>query len=259
MDKIELQMLNIFKQAQSKMLDELLKWINWTTIQTIATLKAITNELVNTYWQFQTIVSQEWYIKGGIFYDKELENKLEEIKKLLINERIVAGAETVNWLWEVHTLAVKNLIQSWNAYMEQTILNIQKWIIWQMSQYQILTTFENIWLWVLSWSSLQKTKEDLVKFRKESFPYFRDKWWKLWTLERYGEMLIKTESWKAYNTGILNQWVELWVIEYKRFETSDSCPICIPHKWEIRNVSKNWFPILLYHPNCRWNWQPIVK
>lgn len=260
MATIDEQMVKIFRQAQAQMLDEFMlaieQWKNLTVIQ--AKLNAITFELTNQYKNFQTVVAQEEYLLGWKYYNNEIEKRVKDIQKLPLQERLALWWWMVADLWWVHTEAVKNLITAWNNYLEETIQGIRKGILWQFNEYQTIKTFETIWQGMIQGDTLTKMKQAFIKNTVDSFPYFKDKAGRKRTLERYWEMLIRTETWKAYNTWILNQWIEAGVKKYRRNERADCCPLCIPHKSEVRNVYKKWFPPLLYHPNCRGFREPIL-
>jgi len=260
-ESVEKQMADIFMRSQKSLLNEFLTAVeNKKNISYVKNrLDAVVAELQTNYSKFQTIASQENYLLWWVFYDEKMKKTVDEIQKLEVDPRIKAWAWAVADLWAVHIQAVENLIASWNAYLEESLRLVEKTIITQFNEYQLLKTFETIWQWVVESKNLVKMKNDLVSLWKNKFPYFTDRGWRKRTLERYWEMLIRTETAKAYNVWILTQWVENWVTKFQRDERSDACPICTPHRNEIWDVVKKWFPTLLYHPNCRWYWKPILE
>ena len=259
MANIEIQMSKIFGEAQKQLLEEFFlaieKWKNVTYLQT--RLNVIINEVQTKYWLFQTAISQEEYLYWWKYYNKEIVKEVNKIKTLPIAERLSSGGELILGLWEVNTVAVSNLIASGNSYLAETMQWIKKWIIWQFNEYQLAKTFEKIWTGMIKWEATNTMKSNLVKSWQKNFPFFKDKAWRKWTLERYGDMLIRTEMTKAYNMWTLTQGTQLWIKKYKRIEYASCCVICKPHRNEVWDI-KNGFPPLMFHPNCRWYREPIL-
>jgi hypothetical protein len=80
------------------------------------------------------------------------------------------------------------------------------------------------------------------------------------TLENYTKMITATAEQTAKVNGIINKWVQEWIMRYRRVEKIDSktCKTCRGHHWEIWDVSKQWIPPSLYHPFCRWYREAII-
>lgn len=90
--------------------------------------------------------------------------------------------------------------------------------------------------------------------------YFTDSWWRKRTPERYTEMLVRTETAKAYNQWTISAWIEAGVTKFIRDEAIDCCPdICEVERGRIVDITQEELPYLILHNNCRWTWIPIVE
>lgn len=262
---IDVQMVKIFKQAQAQLYEEFLisleTWKDLTYLT--ARINWISSELTAKYNVYQNIALRESYLEGTLFYDipqhKEIQLFLQNSDKLDIITRLWQNKELVNWLWGVHVAMVENLLQQWQQYISQATWNVQRIMVSAYWEATLKQTFETIALWEVKGLSIFESRVELVKFFQDKWIWsFVDKWWRKRTLERYGEMLTRTETAKSSIMWTLTQWGELWFVKYKRVERLDACPVCTPHKHDIINL-KDWMPYILLHPQCRGYWEPIMK
>lgn len=251
-------MVEIFRSAELKLLDELFDAINsWKSYWYLkARLEWITSELNKRYSQYANISTRERYIDGMTYYDKEAKEYVRDYTKLSLIDRTSKSNKVVVAIWWVNPVVVENLIVQGENYVWQALNNTLKGILWTFSEIKIQEAFATIWEWETLWQSIFQTREDLVKQFWNI--WLTDKAGRKWTLERYSEMLVRTETAKAKNLATLTRGKELWITKYKRNEKGDACPICVPHRGEVVEV-KDTMPYLLLHPNCRWFREPIFE
>lgn len=94
----------------------------------------------------------------------------------------------------------------------------------------------------------------------EGISALTDKGGKQWTLDRYAEMLYRTKSVEARNTGLINSMIQN---DFDLVQVSDhtgECQMCAPWEGKILSISGRTagYPTLaeaesagLFHPNCR--------
>lgn len=84
--------------------------------------------------------------------------------------------------------------------------------------------------------------------------------WRTVSLENYTKMIVNTAEQTAMVNATVNKGIQDSIMRYVRVERLDkkTCKICLARNWEIWDVSKQWIPPALFHPFCRWYWQPII-
>lgn len=261
--QIDVQMIKIFKQAQEELFNEFIVSIEtWKDLTYLtARINSITNELITKYWTYQNIALRELYLDWTLFYDisqqKEINNYLKESDKFDKIVRLENSSKLINWLWWVNPNMVEMLLQQGNNYIIEVTNWIKRWILWTFSEAKIKQTFENMAKSEIKGVSIFESRSELVKFFWQSSIWsFMDKSWRKRTLERYWEMLTRTETAKASIIWTLTEGQELWFTKYKRIERSDSCPVCQPHRSDVINL-RDWMPYILLHPQCRGYWEPV--
>lgn len=87
-----------------------------------------------------------------------------------------------------------------------------------------------------------------------------DKGGRRWSLDRYTEMLIRTKTVEARNTGLVNRVAENGYDLVEVSDHSDECPLCRPWEGKILSLTgatKGYQTLTeaestgLFHPNCR--------
>lgn len=172
--------------------------------------------------------------------------------KIILNADWKDLMEKIKWLWPIHIDAVyalldtsKNYVKSSLDWMERQALTM----VWQLEQEKVRETLAR---WIVSWDSLQDMKEKVTKyFYKNKITWFKDRSWRLWSMERYVDMLVRTETSIANVQGTINRAIQLWLTKFKVVEHSDCCEYCATENWKVVDI-RNWTVDLPpYHPNCR--------
>jgi len=253
---IDEKIIQIFIASQDKIKKEIeIALKQWKSVDYLKSkLVNIIEELKISRDSYISLSAKENYIEWLVYYDKEAKQILKESKSLAIQEREQLENEYIVKIWWVSKEVVNNLVKQWNNYMQQNLNNMLNWILWQFSNAKIEQLFTTLWEWETQW----KSWFEISKLMSKHFDNVGivDKWWKTWTIERYTQMLVRTETAKAKNTATLTRGKELWITKYKRIEHSNCCPLCIPHRNEVVDI-KDWMPYLILHPNCRGYREPI--
>ena len=70
-------------------------------------------------------------------------------------------------------------------------------------------------------------------------------------------MLIRTETARAYNTGVVNRSLQLGTTRFRIEESRNCCSICAPYNGKVVDISKGGYDLPPYHPNCRGTIVPV--
>lgn len=114
---------------------------------------------------------------------------------------------------------------------------------------------------VLSGESTREIKKYIVSlFKEEGLIALTDRAGKTWQLDTYTEMLIRTKSVEARNTGLINRSLENDNDLVQVSDHSGECELCRPWEGKILSITgrTKGYPTLLeaqtsglFHPNCR--------
>lgn len=244
MNKRDKKMLWIFHKAKLLVIDIIL------SDQVIAeAIESVSNLISVNYQKRAWLRIPESYIHGVNSVKKDI--KLPKTNTKTIWQATANVSISLWQLWPKHTKAVSNIIAQSIWYNAQALkdfeqnIKLLKWI-WDTEKiFNIITS---------SGSNFEKKNALSTNLKDSGIAYLKDKDWIKRDIDRYAEMLVRTETSATSNQGTINRAIELWIDLLERSEVSDSCPVCRPHDWEIRSLSKQWMPKLLYHPNCRWEW-----
>jgi len=64
-------------------------------------------------------------------------------------------------------------------------------------------------------------------------------------------MLIRTETARAYNTGMINRALELGTSKFRIEESWNCCSICAQYNGKVVDINKGGYDLPPYHPSCR--------
>ncbi len=260
MKELDKKLLQLFLEAEKDILlkveTALKQWKQITSYK--AVLADIQNILQNLWVNITTwanIRLPESYLEGVNLVDKS-----SEITDFLKEEH--TKDEYVNFIWnylgQIHLEAVENLISEGIAYASNIVDWVYRGARWSLAKWNEVAILEKLAKWEIEGESLQELKQEVIKTLKEKgLTIMKDRGWKSWSLSRYWEVVVRSETAKASNAGTINRGVEVWITKFKRVEKFDCCEICALHNGEIWDVAKQGQPPLIYHSNCRWYWIPV--
>lgn len=267
MDKLDKALLQIFLNAQTQLLGNVMsaleKWNTQKASILYQKIQGISATLIKQYGERARVQLPLQYLLWVQVVEKALQRNelLKEIEKLdsiEFSKRAVAQKELIQWsLWVIHYEAVQSLVEESVGKVNNAIAWIERNIrysLWEIQRVEIQQTLAQ---WLITGETLDKSKDKILDiFRTQWVTAFTDKAGKRWGITRYAQMLVRTETIRAYNLWTLNQWVANGIKRYRNLESVDCCPICQPYRNKILTIGKDRFPP--HHPNCGGTLSPIV-
>ena len=208
--------------------------------------------LEDLYESWSAVELRREYLK----WYKYILDFVKEPNTLTISQINEAGLKTLkeilNACWPVHVEAVNALITNSNMYVKASldwVHRVASDVLTKALQEKIR---ERLAKDTLAWASLQKMKESVTSILSdEKIMFFRDRAWRYRRIDRYVDMLVRTETSIANIQWTINRAIQLWITKFKIVENSDCCKLCAEYKWNIVDV-KNWdIDMPPFHPNCR--------
>lgn len=222
-------------------------------------LERVLQALEDEYWEWAEVELAREYVKGAKYIDDvvaklnlPMENSenvtLKEIKEA---DKTKLDKEIKN-LWPLHVEAAKALINSSKMYVKASIDWTKQAIITSLQKVQQEKVRELLAQSSLVGSSIHEMKKNVISLLEmEKVGWFRDRWGKRWTMERYVDMLVRTETKIANTQWTINRAIQLWITKFKIIEHADCCKICDEYNWMIVDISQWTAELPPYHPNCR--------
>lgn len=259
MSEIDRKLIAIFKEAQWQLLADFFDAIKKNNIDRqkflLTKITGILDHLKTNFGVRAEYTTLYEYISGvsSIPWPDQatLKNIITDLTGVIWKDIGTMNSWLQSLLWVPHQDAVKNLLTNTSSLMINAIDGLWRTTQRQMSEYIRLDLAERLAKGVAIGDSRWKQKQDLIKSIMEKWIVsFRDRGGNNWDLPRYADMIVRTESARAYNQWTLNRWSEIGITKYEIIEQANCCPICLPHRWKIVDITTNpKFPP--FHPNCR--------
>ena len=220
--------------------------------------KMIVQVLQNDYQNWSLARSAEEYLRGF--------QEVEHIKRgATYYEQNLETSKIFLQIGKVHKEALLALVQSGNRAVVATLDGMKKDIVYSLALFhqkgkdvEIQNQIQSkIGGGLLMGKSLHYQKADLVSFFQQKGLKLRDKSWRRRDPHTYAEMLIRTETARAYNAGVLNRSLQLGITKFRVEESWNCCSICAPHNGKIVDISKGSYELPPYHSNCRGTITPV--
>lgn len=232
MDRINLLYLKAVKENDFTKANKLL----WK-------LKNLVRSLVAEYWERAEAKIPKEYLKW-IWY----------IQGIKINDNL--SQSEVEWMiwefWPIHIEAVNALLDNSKNYVKASLDGVERQALSMVNEFHQAQIREQLAKWVISGESSfvmnQRIKDYLLD---NEIIVFKDRWGKTWTMDRYVDMLVRTETSIANVQGTINRALELWITKFRIVEHPDCCKECAKMDWDIVDI-RDWVVELPpFHPNCR--------
>ncbi len=252
-----------FFQKQMQKINQLFQlalqeWERTKALLHLRKMQAISSALKSEYGERAELRIPQEYLKGGLYIDDYLNNSssLSRIKdqrdSKLMTSRIAQ-------LWPVHTEAVKALMENSKMLVSASIDGMERHAITMLTKYQQAQTKLKLAEGILSWDWLEKMKKNLTKmYQSSGITKFQDRAGRLRDMNRYVDMLTRTETKIANTQGTINRALESGVTKFEVVEHEDCCEICAHHNGKIYDISKGAIELPPYHPNCKGYVVPVV-
>lgn len=184
----------------------------------------------------------------------------EDDLKIVLNADWKDLMNKIKELWPIHIDSVYALLNTSKNYVKSSLDWMERQastMIWELEQEKVRETLAK---WVIAWASLQDMKNKVADyFYKNRITWFKDRSWRIWSMERYVDMLVRTETKIANIQGTINRAIQLWITKFKIVENSDCCSYCAERNWKIVDI-KDWtVDMPPFHPNCRGSIIPIME
>ena len=261
------ELIKIYKEIEENIIERLLKEINKKSINLERIILDISWLLAT--WRINFSLWNEYETKKYYLLwlkrieekikNKELVKKIEDMIKKWIKEwKNYWEFISLNY-WQLHIDAINSLIFNQTQYIiqaEQNTIRSIRSTLWRQANNKILLELLKK---EMTDQALSKTKEEIIKaLKKEWITALTTRDGKKLRLSFYVETIARSAITQSQNKAVLNRWVEVWITKYRRIEHPNCCEICKKHDWEIWDIEKQWVPVLIYHPNCRWTWEPVI-
>ena len=220
--------------------------------------KLVVQELQEEYQDWALTRWAEEYLKGF----KQVEHLKRGTPK---REQKLETNKIFLQVGKVHKEAVLALVQSGNRAVFATLDGMKRDITYWLALFN--QKGKEIWLQheiqsklgagLLTWKSLHYQKSDLVSFFQKKGLQLRDRSWRKRDPHTYAEMLIRTETARAYNAGMINRALELWTSKFRIEESWNCCSICAQYNGKVVDINKGGYDLPPYHPSCRWSVVPL--
>ena len=98
----------------------------------------------------------------------------------------------------------------------------------------------------------EKANERLIEyFTDNKITGFKDRAGRFWSMDRYVDMLTRTETAIANTQGTINRAIQVGITKFRIVEHADCCEICAEMNGDIVDVSNGIVDLPPFHPNCR--------
>ena len=250
--KEDRDLIKVFQQTMNELELAYLKAIHSNdTIKANAFLKQIkgvAKTLNDEYSDRADIRITEEYLKGVKYLDEawEIEDTIGfvDFSKWKAKEMI--------WeLWPAHVQAVNALLNTSKNYVKSSLDGLERQTMSLIGELQQQRVREELAKWILKGESRQEVNKKVTQYFEEQKLGFKDRAWRIWTMDRYVDMLTRTETAIANVQGTINRWIQVWLTKFRVIEHFDCCSTCANYNWEVFDVSKGIVSLPPYHPNCR--------
>ena len=234
------------------------EWDRTKALLHLRKMQAISTSLKAEYGERAKLRIPQEYLKGGIYIDDYLNNasSLSRLKNQWDSKLIMSR---VAQLGPVHTEAVKALMENSKMLVSASIDGVEKYALTMLTKHQQSQAKIKLAEWVLSWDWLEKMKKNLTKiFENNGVVKFQDRAGRMRDMNRYVDMLTRTETKIANTQGTINRALESGVTKFEVVEHEDCCEICAEHNGKIYDISKWAVELPPYHPNCKGYIVPVV-
>lgn len=224
--------------------------------QLLKQIRKINNHLANEYWKRAEVRIPQEYAKGGSYIDEVLwmdtNTSLEEI--LFWKTKVSAYLDE---LWPVHIEAVNALVDNSKNYVKASLDWMERQALTMINELQQTQVREQLAKGIISWEA--KSNDRLIDyFTSQWISWFKDRGWKYWSMDRYVDMLCRTETAIANTQGTINRAIEVWITKFWIVEHSDCCEVCAEMNGDIVDITEWTVELPPFHPNCRWYIVAIV-
>jgi len=213
--------------------------------QLMGQMKKISNYLSQEYWKRAEVRLPQEYVKGTSYIDEVL--KMDMVLENLSKQSIEAY---LGELWPIHIEAVNALVDNSKNYVRSSLDWMERQAISMINELQQTQVREELAKGIISWEA--KSNDRLIDyFTSQWISWFKDRGGKYWSMDRYVDMLVRTETSIANTQGTINRGLELWITKFWIVEHPDCCEVCAEMNGDIVDIRDGAVELPPFHPNCR--------
>ena len=252
--KDDLALINLFKEELSNINLLYLQAINSKDVtkanSLLKKMGAITKTLDAEYGERATKRIPQEYLLGAKYIDDTLSKEASYIAINKANTKELAGM--VKEMGTVHVEAVNALLNNSKNYIKSSLDGMERQALSMLNELQQEKVREKLARSTITGDSLQTMKDKIVKyFEQNKITVFKDRGGKTRSLDRYADMLTRTETSIANIQGTLNRAIQLGITKFRIVEQADCCELCNEYRNQVVDVTSGLVELPPYHPNCR--------
>ena len=252
--KDDLALIKLFKEELAKLNASYILAINSNDIT-----KA--NTLLRKMWSIIKTLNAEYDERAELRIPQEYLLGAKYIDDLLTKEtsyQIINRAtkkeinKMIDELGTVHVDAVNALLNNSKMYVKSSLDGMERQALTMLNELQQEKVREKLARSVITGDSLQNMKEKIARyFEQNQITVFKDRGGKTRSLDRYVDMLTRTETSIANVQGTLNRAIQLGITKFRIVEQADCCELCNEYRNQVVDVTSGLVELPPYHPNCR--------
>lgn len=252
--KDDLALIKLFKEELAKLNASYILAINSSDIT-----KA--NTLLRKMWSIIKTLNAEYDERAELRIPQEYLLGAKYIDDLLTKEtsyQIINRAtkkeinKMIDELGTVHVDAVNALLNNSKMYVKSSLDGMERQALTMLNELQQEKVREKLARSVITGDSLQNMKEKIARyFEQNQITVFKDRGGKTRSLDRYVDMLTRTETSIANVQGTLNRAIQLGITKFRIVEQADCCELCSEYRNQVVDVTSGLVELPPYHPNCR--------
>ena len=158
----------------------------------------------------------------------------------------------VDSLGAVHVDAVNALLNNSKNYVKSSLDGMERQALTLLNDLQQEKVREQLARGMISGDSLANMKNRVSKYLIDSnITSFKDRAGRTRDLNRYVDMVTRTETSIANVQGTINRAIQLGITKFRIVEQADCCDICSEYRSEVVDIADGTVDLPPYHPNCR--------
>lgn len=217
--------------------------------QLLRQIKTISQYLDTQYWQRAELRIPTEYLKWTAYINEITWIGIWAYLWSLNKSEIEA---MLNELWPIHIEAVNALVDNSKNYVKSSLDWMERQALTMLNQLQQEQIREELAKGIISWEWLWKMNQRVIDYFSSNWiTWFKDRGWKYWSMDRYVDMLTRTETAIANTQWTINRALQLWITQFKIVEHSDCCEVCAEMNWDIVDIREWTVELPPFHPNCR--------
>ena len=250
----DLALVKLFKEELTKLNTSYLLAINSNDISKANALLKKMGTIIKTldaeYGDRADYRIPQEYLLGSKYIDDTLTREASYIAIAKASKKELN--KMVAELGTVHVDAVNALLDNSKMYVKSSLNGMERQALTMISQLQQEKIREKLARSTITGDSLQTMKDKVARyFEDNQLTVFKDRSGRTWSVDRYVDMLTRTETSIANTQGTLNRAMQIGITKFRIVEQPDCCELCSEYNGTIVDMADGSVELPPYHPNCR--------